>query len=477
MTPLASAPTRTPRRLTPSTTPARLRAFATGAIVLAVVVGIVIAIAVSVLRGGLRQIGHRAAPQVVATQDLYFAVSDMDAQLANVLLVGDEQGLGIGHTQALDLYENRRTQADQDLQQAAAAAGGDAGAQRALKSVLDAFGRYEGLAAQTVLLDERAHHPAGRPPAEVVVLYRQATDQLRYQVFPSVSRLTDANSATLGRSYEMQHSGLDIARWGLVAAGLSLLGTLIGMQVFLIRRFRRRSSPALALAMAGTAALLIASVGTLTAESGHLKVAKKDAFDSILALAQARAISYDANADESRFLVDPERRAQYERSFLAKSQQLANLPGVSLGTYDGDLAAAIIAVRVDGHDVRFSGFLGREFRNITLPGERAAAEQTLSRYRTYQLDDRRLRTLAKGQNLRATVAFNTGLTPGDSNGDFSRYDASLQLLITINQGAFDSAIHDGEQALTGWTLLPPLSVILIAGLVLAGIRPRLAEYR
>ncbi len=38
-----------------------------------------------------------------------------------------------------------------------------------------------------------------------------------------------------------------------------------------------------------------------------MRAAKKDAFDSILALSQTRAVSYDANADESSYLVDPGR--------------------------------------------------------------------------------------------------------------------------------------------------------------------------
>jgi hypothetical protein len=42
-------------------------------------------------------------------------------------------------------------------------------------------------------------------------------------------------------------------------------------------------------------------------------VAENDAFDSVLALSQMRAVSYDANADESRYLVDPARAGQYRQ--------------------------------------------------------------------------------------------------------------------------------------------------------------------
>jgi hypothetical protein len=62
-------------------------------------------------------------------------------------------------------------------------------------------------------------------------------------------------------------------------------------------------------------------------------VAKQDAFDSVLALSRMRAVSYDANADESRYLVDPARAGQYRQAFLDKSQQVLQLDGASLATF------------------------------------------------------------------------------------------------------------------------------------------------
>lgn len=101
--------------------------------------------------------------------------------------------------------------------------------------------------------------------------------------------------------------------------------------------------------------LVIASSAQLAAEASHLQMAKKDAFDSILALTQARAVSYDANADESRYLVDPGRAAQYQQAFLSKSQQLADVGNVGIFQYDAALAAAVSAYQADHADVRFGG--------------------------------------------------------------------------------------------------------------------------
>jgi hypothetical protein len=404
----------------------------------------------------------------------------MDAQLANVLLVGNEQAFGIKQSDALATYDQRRMQADSDLQKAAAAAGEDATAQKALRSVLDALTAYEGLAAQTVLLDQRAHHPAGKPPAEVLTLYRQATDQLRGSVLPAVKSLTDANSSALNKTYTGQRSSIDQSTLSLWTVGIALLAALIGLQVYLLRRFHRRLNPAIALATLGTLILLIVATSMLSSESDHLKVAKKDAFDSVLALGQARATSYDANADESRFLVDPQRAAQYSQSFLDKSQQLATVPGATLETYDDQLklnAAAAGASGSPGVPPRVHGYLGDELANLTFPGEKASALQTLHLYEVYQHDDQTLRADAKSGRLRDAVNLDTGVAPGQSNADFAAYDKALVATAAINQKYFDDAIRQGEDGLSGWTVIAPIALLVIAGLALGGVAPRLAEYR
>ena len=96
----------------------------------------------------------------------------------------------------------------------------------------------------------------------------------------------------------------------------------------------------------------------------------------------------------------------------------------------------------------------------------------------YERDDRHIRALNRSGDLRAAIAFDTSYAPGNSNWAFTRYDNALVGLIAINQRAFTGAISAGQQGMNGWTnYIPAGAVILIAVLVLAGVRPRLAEYR
>jgi hypothetical protein len=128
--------------------------------------------------------------------------------------------------------------------------------------------------------------------------------------------------------------------------------------------------------------------------------------------------------------------------------------------------------------VRFGGYLGAEFRNITFPGERAAAQRTLLAYQLYERYDRHIRALKAEGDLRGAIAFDTSYAPGNSNWAFERYDSALVSVINLNQDAFNQAIAAGQQGVRGWTwLIPGVAAVLIIGAVLLGVGPRLSEYR
>lgn len=452
------------------TTPQWIRMLAAGAVLLAVVLGIVLASVASGVRDGLDVIGGRAAPQVSAATDLSFALADADAQLANVLLVGDDPEFAAIRKQSLNLFDQRRAQADADLQQIAT----DSSAREAVRGVLDRFGRYQTLAGQVVLLDQGA--AAGRPNPATLAVYRQATTGMQ-DTLRAVRDLTDANHKLLNTTYESAVDDTVTARAWVLVCGIALVLVLAGAQLYLRLRLRRRLNLPLVLAMLVGAGLTLGGTVMLANESDHLNVAKSSAFDSIIALSQARAVSYDANADESRYLVDPVGAVTYQKSFLDKSTQLAGL-GADLTHYDAKLADGLKAYQARHSDVRFTGFFGAELKNITFPGEREAAEKTLAAYQVYQLDDRKIRAMATAGDLRGAILFCIRTTPGNSNYDFAQYDTALTALIAINQGAFEGAVADGKSETGGWTgVLPAVLVLLIAALVFLGVRPRLAEYR
>jgi hypothetical protein len=464
-------------RLNRLTDPGRIRALTAAAITVPVALCAVLVALFGSISSGIGLIGNQAAPEVTASTSLYFHLNDMDAQVANVLLAGNATGLGLSRQQAQAIYASDQGQADQALEQAAVVAGRNPSAQRSVRAVLDGVGEYEALAAEAMYLDAQDSAPPGRPPAAALVLYRQATDEMRTSILPAARSLTNANATALSSAYQGTHGTAQAGVLWTVLLGVLALAALIALQIYLSFGHRRLVSLPLATASVVVLVLTIVAATTLSGEATQLRVAKVEAFDSILALSQARAVSYDANADESRFLVDPGRAAFYQQGFLTKSDQIADLPGVGIFHYDAALARAIDAYRANNADIRFGGYIGAEFRNITFTGERAATWKTLLAYQVYERDDRRIRALNAAGNLRTAIEFDTSYAAGSSNWAFAQYDNALVSVIDINQRAFSQAIQAGQQGVSGWTGVIPLgSAVLMVLLVLVGVRPRLAEY-
>ncbi|MEU4543035.1 hypothetical protein [Nonomuraea dietziae] len=388
-------------------------------------------------REGLRVIGHDAGPQVVATAGLYLGLSDMDAQVATALLLGDQR------QDALARYEKRRAEVGSALLQAHTLAGSDPAERRTISSVLEGLGRYERLASEALLLSTLS----SRPDDRALAAYRQATDLMTRELLPQAYNLTLESGTIVRHAYEEGHSTVVAVRLVALLCGALALGCLIWLQIYLARSFRRVFGLALLGATVATAACGIAGAVIMEREAASLATAKRDGFDSVLTLARARAISNSLHADQSRYLLDRVRADTYQHTFFDKSQSLVYLPAKNLADYQ----RAVASLKKD----RFLGMLAR--RDV------AAA------WRRFQEADR---------SLRATSgASATSALTGPVRSAFDAYDATLVRLAEQHQAAFARAIAAGEGGLSGlWTLIPA-GLVVITGGVLAGVWPRLKEYR
>ncbi|WP_035848078.1 hypothetical protein [Kitasatospora azatica] len=459
-------------------TPRQVRTLTVTALTTVLVFAAVVGTVLSGTRDSTDAIGLRAAPQAVRAADLYFALSDLDAQAANLLLVGADQDHFAQRKAVSDLYNQRRAQADADLEQATEAAAGDPGARRTVSGLLDALGQYEALVARSDLQETVAKAAPGQPPADALVSYQQATDLLRQELLPAADQVAGDNEATVTRIYAGQRADLGKGRTWLLVTGLLALGALGALQRTLTVRYRRRVSPPL------VGALLLTAIGlgyglTLAADAqDQLHTAKANAYDSVIALGRARAVAYDSNADESRWLVDHNRAAAYQQSFFDKTQQIVRLDGTTLNSYDDALAKVVDAHRASPRVLGFTGYLGDELRNVTFPGEQQAADRVLTAFQTYQRDDRRIRVLQQQGRLGEAIAFDTGTAEGQSNGDFAQLSDAFDKVIAINQQAFDRTVRQSDAELgAGAAVWLALLVAGTLALTVLAVRPRLREYR
>ncbi|MFI1168517.1 hypothetical protein ACH4UM_34300 [Streptomyces sp. NPDC020801] len=458
-----------------ATVPARLRLLRAATILLAATLAVLLLVAGIAALGAWNSVADRDAPRTTSAADLNLALNDMDAQAANVLLSSGDAGKGrlqTPYTKAVGFYGDARREIGHDLRALAVAAQGSREDEKTVESLTDDFAEYQELIGRAL---ENDGHRGGKPAA--LAGYRRATDLLRNQLLPAARALVSSNDAAFDGEYSSARSTASAQLATVFALGVVLLAVLGVLQCYLARSFRRFLNPGVLAATVCTLLAVVLGAQMLSASADRLRGARREAFDSVVALSRARAIAYDANADESRYLLDPQRRTQYEDAFLAKSQQLYGLKGATASTYDPELATTWQAYEADHHDLRFTGEFRRELDNITFSGERAAAEKAVDAYAVYQRDDRKIRALLAAGKEREAVEFCMDWEPGTSNAHFGAWMAALDKVAGINRAHFASSVRDGRSAVSG--LLPWAAGLLAAAglLTLLGLRPRLAEFR
>ncbi|MCA2220938.1 hypothetical protein [Nonomuraea aurantiaca] len=396
---------------------------------------------------GLRTIGHDAGPQVLATTGLYRQMSEMDALVAETLLLGSEYG----PQQQADLttYDQRRLEISESLLKAYRLALDNPAEQRTVESLIEGLGRYERLATQARLLDVQSKHTAGQPPDNVVQAYQKATDLMHRELLPQAYNLTLETGTIVRRAHVAERSTTSLARFAVIVTGLLALACLLGLQTYLTRRFRRVFAPALVVATVLTGAGLVTGTALLNRQGQALDEAKRGGFDAVLTLTRARAISKSMHGDQNRYLLDRFRRDTYEHAFLDKSQTIAAVESTSLPDYQSKLRAD------------FQGLLG------SLTGQ--DRERLFAVYQKFQQADARMRTMTP----EAAIKY----WDGELTQTYESYDKVLEELVRRHESDFERAIDSGDGALeTLWRLIP---AGLAAGalLILVGIWPRLREYR
>ena len=285
------------------TTPGRLRILTALALLTTIVLATLGGLAIENARDGVRVIGHGAGPQVVATGDLYYALSDMNAQVGNVLLAGRDESLGINRDAALERYERRRTQASRAVMQAAGLAGGERAQLDTIREVLDDVGRYERLASQAMILAGNAAGPAPLPQ-RAIELYRDANDLMNKELLPKAEKVTQDSDGAVQETYNRAQAQVRTLPPFIAACGLGVILSIIGLQVYLAVRFRRILSPALVLATLATFVLVVASLLVLSTAQESVALAKTDGHDKILEVSRSRAANNTLQAGEASYRID-----------------------------------------------------------------------------------------------------------------------------------------------------------------------------
>lgn len=436
--------------------PVRLRVWATClAVGIAVLLGIT-SLAVSRMSGDVHAIGDQAAPQAATASDLYFALSDLDAEVAQLVMLGNTDSLAGNRSEAMYVYQQRSREIDTDLAQAVRGAQTEADRTRC-QQLADGLALYRQWAWQALAVQaEATDQTPGRPPSATLGYYTQAGNVMRTELLPTAVALRRSSENSLDGSYSAQRSTEHLATALILAWGVLLIAALVLFQVRLARRYHRLLNPALLLATVCTLAMVAAVSTVLLDEAGKLERAQRDAFGPYLALTQAQAISYDAAGDTSRYLIATN-PSYVQGGIKRKSQCLVS--GGTCGS-GGDILPGGLATLAAG------------------PGtSQAQAREVLTRWQAYQHDSEQISTLVDSGQLDRAVATLTGIARGDAAFDFYYFNDAVTRITAQRRSAFDAALADARSELALWPLVPPATLVVAILLILLGVRPRLAEYR
>jgi uncharacterized membrane protein YqjE len=409
-------------------------------------------------RQAIKTVGKDAAPSILTAQQLQDSFADMDASLANELLLKP----GENQQALLDFEKNRKKIADRLV----------AAAKNIVYPGEEAIVQSLQLNASAYLLKLQEARDAHKRSDAVGALkiYQNAANLIDREIIPQAEKLSLINFQELEKAYAQQkfmNGGISLL---IAVVGLVQIAILVIVQIFLYQRMRRIFNLPLLGATAIAIMFLAYTISSFVGATANLKVAKEDAFNSLLALRQMRALSYRANGDESRYLLDRQNAIVHERSFNDKINKILTIPpnqsndSIITNTTQKRSTPGIV------------GLFANALNNITFPGERELAIDTFKSFNDYLKIDQEIRQLAQRGKVAEAIALCIGTSQGQSNWAFDRYKNFQTDLINLNKREFEENIESGNTRLTNFEVIASVALGSIAVLTLFGLRPRFMEY-
>jgi hypothetical protein len=448
-------------------TPVRLRLFFVANFFGTLIFCLLTLVTVSQHEHAVETVGHDAAPSVIAANQIKIGVEKMDAALADQLLYKPGQ---VEREESIADFEKWRIVVGKQLVAAAKNITYGDTEQIPIENIQNALGQFEMLAQAA-----RDAQIAGKN-ADALSFYRKALSIVEEKLLTSADALNKANSVKLESTYSQEESRSALSCGFLLAVGIVLVSLMVTTQIYLSKRFRRRLNVPLIIATLSTALFVQHLYTALRGDAAHLKLAKEDAYDSIVALLNARSNAYGADAAESRWLFDREQAQIHEKYFQDKVATVASFApehnfSETLARAEKQLAAGS-KYRLPG----FSGSLADELNNTRFEGEASTALEALKAFSEYCSLDVRMRHLESSGAHDRAVRTGLGYSPSESKYWFSKFDDALQRTLEINQEHFERAVNQAFHDLVGMATLSRLLFLFSAVCIYAGLRGRMAEY-
>ncbi len=417
------------RDLARGTRPGRLVTRGAGALALVLLAGVLALTAVVAGDDAVDDVAGRSGPLVLAGQQLYGALSDADASAAQAFLAGGAEPpeLRLRYQDDLALAGTALT----------ALAGSDPGDPAATR-LATGLPVYAGL-VETARTTNRQGLAVGS------AYLREASAFLQSELLPAAADLYDRRAAELTDRQETGDGTLTAL--AALVVGIAAVVVLVRLHTDVARSTKRRLTPGLLVAVAAVVVALLWGAAAMVTQALLVTEQRGDGTGPAGLVVSSRFAALQARTAETLTLVARGSGSAYEDEW--------NRLVPTLTAPDGDLArAAGAAPSVRGD----------------LDGAQDAARRWAGAHT-------RLRALDDGGDYDAAVALALSTAPGGAAAESARVDAALQRAINALSA---QAADDAEAASAATTLLGIGVVVLTlvaAGGIVAGLWPRLQEYR
>jgi hypothetical protein len=409
-------------------------------------------------RTATQQIGRDSAGSVLMAERWKDTVTGMDAFTANELLspAGSQlaQDAAKGYNERYKVYAERLTFLIENITY-------DEIERKPLIEVQEKMGEYIRLLQKT-----RDFQATGKQ-AEMLVTYREATTLLDNEILPKIDQLSRVNYEQMQKQINRDSSGASL--FGVILVGGLLIGALVGLQLFLIQRTKRQFNQPLLVATAIAGVFLLHSAIALSSAAGSLKVAREDAFPSLYSIRKARALSYQANSDESRYLLDKLNAATHEERFRQRVKEIMFIPK--------DLNLEDINRKINSNSKadlnRVTGLVAGAVKNVTFEGEGSALVEALRAWQNYVDVDDKIRQKERTGDHQGAI----NICLGESDKAYEVFKKKLQKVQEINESAMKEPLDKSDRKLAYFEVQAAIALLLVAGLTQYGLKPRIKEYQ
>lgn len=416
------------------------------------IVGAIVSIGITffvyrVSRNTAQAVGIDTVPSIIAAQNIKATLANAHSNAMNAMVTNEKLGGKFWNLYRSDLNSLHSQLVD------------------ASKSI--AYGDAERIPLTTISSSISAYEytvgGAVANGAEISVdQFMEANRLMQQKILPASTALNKVNLSQLESIYNSYDKNINILIAIMIAAGLGFLLILILTQVSLFKRTHRIFNPGLLIATILFSASLIYSTSALTSIKGDLNAAKNDAFTSINAMWNAKAVAYNAKSIESLYLL-------HEGTGIVQTADTINF-NLSAERLVSDPKAAAAGSA-------FEGYLNDTLSDTTSLEEKGSANTALEQWIKYVEIDKVVHSLEYDSKHNEAIALSVGNAAGQANYVFEKFDKALGDTIKINQISFDSSIESAFKTLSLFPYIILCFLLLINAACILGMKARMDEYK